>query len=30
MEKKTLSNILVGKILQTPDYQRKYEWEAKQ
>ncbi|MCE2682496.1 MAG: DUF262 domain-containing HNH endonuclease family protein [Cryomorphaceae bacterium] len=30
MEKKTLSNILEGKIFQIPDYQRGYAWEAKQ
>ena len=26
MEKKTLSNILEGKIFQIPDYQRGYAW----
>ncbi len=30
MEKKTLSNILEGKIFQIPDYQRGYAWEEKQ
>jgi hypothetical protein len=30
MEKKTLSNILEGKIFQIPDYQRGYAWESKQ
>ncbi|KAF2516451.1 DUF262 domain-containing protein [Flavobacterium foetidum] len=30
MEKKTLSNILEGKIFQIPDYQRGYAWEIKQ
>ena len=30
MEKKTLSNILEGKIFQIPDYQRGYAWEGKQ
>jgi hypothetical protein len=30
MEKKTLSNILEGKIFQIPDYQRGYAWEVKQ
>lgn len=30
MEKKTLSNILEGKIFQIPDYQRGYAWETKQ
>lgn len=30
MEKKTLTIILEEKILQIPDYQRKYEWEVKQ
>lgn len=30
MEKKTLSNILDGKIFQIPDYQRGYAWEEKQ
>jgi uncharacterized protein with ParB-like and HNH nuclease domain len=29
MEKKTLSNILEGKIFQIPDYQRGYAWEVK-
>ena len=29
-KKKTLSNILEGKIFQIPDYQRGYAWEAKQ
>ena len=27
MEKKTLSNLLEGKIFQIPDYQRGYAWE---
>lgn len=30
MEKKTLSNLLEGKIFQIPDYQRGYAWEEKQ
>lgn len=30
MEKKTLSNILDGKIFRIPDYQRGYSWESKQ
>lgn len=30
MEKKTLSNILEGKILKIPDYQRGYAWEEQQ
>ncbi len=30
MEKKTLSNILEGKIFKIPDYQRGYAWEEKQ
>lgn len=30
MEKKTLSNILEGKIFKIPDYQRGYAWENKQ
>jgi len=30
MEKKTLSNILEGKIFRIPDYQRGYAWENKQ
>lgn len=30
MDKKTLSNILEGKIFQIPDYQRGYAWEEKQ
>jgi hypothetical protein len=30
MEKKTLSNILEGKIFQIPDYQRGYAWAEKQ
>lgn len=30
MEKKTLSNLLEGKIFQIPDYQRGYAWEIKQ
>ncbi|MDT8414631.1 MAG: DUF262 domain-containing protein [Flavobacteriaceae bacterium] len=30
MKKKTLSNILEGKIFQIPDYQRGYAWEEKQ
>jgi hypothetical protein len=30
MEKKTLSNILEGKIFRIPDYQRGYAWEEKQ
>ena len=30
MEKKTLSNILEGKIFQIPNYQRGYAWEIKQ
>ena len=30
MEKKTLSNLLEGKIFQIPDYQRGYAWEPKQ
>ena len=30
MEKKTLSNILEGKIFSIPDYQRGYAWEQKQ
>ena len=30
MEKKTLSNILDGKVFQIPDYQRGYAWEEKQ
>lgn len=30
MEKKTLSTLLVGKILKIPDYQRGYAWEEKQ
>jgi uncharacterized protein with ParB-like and HNH nuclease domain len=30
MEKKTLSNILEGKIFRIPDYQRGYAWEGKQ
>jgi hypothetical protein len=30
MEKKTLSNILEGKIFKIPDYQRGYAWEVKQ
>mgnify|MGYP000911354953 CR=1 FL=1 len=30
MEKKTLSNVLEGKIFQIPDYQRGYAWEEKQ
>ncbi len=30
MEKKTLSNLLEGKVFQIPDYQRGYAWEEKQ
>lgn len=30
MEKKTLSNLLEGKIFRIPDYQRGYAWEEKQ
>jgi hypothetical protein len=30
MEKKTLSNLLEGKLFQIPDYQRGYAWEEKQ
>ncbi|WP_062062966.1 DUF262 domain-containing protein [Aquimarina longa] len=30
MEKKTLSNLLEGKIFQIPDYQRGFAWEEKQ
>ena len=30
MEKKTLSNLLEGKIFQIPDYQRGYAWEKEQ
>ena len=30
MEKKTLSNLLEGKIFKIPDYQRGYAWEEKQ
>lgn len=30
MEKKTLANILEGKIFKIPDYQRGYSWEIKQ
>lgn len=30
MEKKTLSNLLEGKIFQIPDYQRGYAWEEQQ
>ena len=30
MEKKTLSNLLEGKVFRIPDYQRGYAWEEKQ